>query len=309
MRSIEQGRESYYELCEPLMRLCMEVKKQRGEPVNLLVEFLQIWYTESELQHWLEQPEAFGRLDASYVVRALDALKRQPIDPKLKAQLKALGKCVGGSDPGLAFALLQEIASVQTSGELSAHFRALVLLSHKVNPATLDKLRLESGTLVADLEWGIPLWQQSLTKANSQEVFFLWLGASITLYALDEQKGTHLLQQLATLLIRFPAQANLAVLRCIRGVEPTKFANWFGVLAKQLLDQTSLLEVKRFNRVGIRMTKSLSGWLETRDSKIFLTLPSEERKLVIAFAEKMNPTKRDPGEQSKLVADLLKLQP
>ena len=67
--------------------------------------------------------------------------------------------------------------------------------------------------------------------------------------------------------------------------------------------------MKRFNRVGIRMTKSLSGWLETRDSKIFLTLPSEERKLVIAFAEKMNPTKRDPGEQSKLVADLLKLQP
>ena len=50
VRSIEQGRESYYELCEPLMRLCMEVKKQRGEPVSLFVEMLRIWYTEDQLE-------------------------------------------------------------------------------------------------------------------------------------------------------------------------------------------------------------------------------------------------------------------
>ena len=30
------------------MRLCMEVKKQRGEPVSLFVEMLRIWYMEDQ---------------------------------------------------------------------------------------------------------------------------------------------------------------------------------------------------------------------------------------------------------------------
>lgn len=308
VRSIEQGRESYYELCEPLMRLCMEVKKQRGEPVNLLVEFLQIWYTESELQHWLEQPDAFGRLDAAYVSKALDALKKQPLDPKLRAQFKALAKCAESSDPGPKLALMHEIASVQTSGELSAHFRALVLLSLEVGPVTLDNLRLESDTLAADLEWGLPLWHQAITKVNSHDMFVMLLNASITLYALDEQRGTHLLQQLSTLLIRFPAQANLAVFRCAMNLGPKKFENWFEVLTNQLAELHSPLEVNRFARVGTRMAMSLSSWFKTRDSKIFLVLPSEERKLVMAYAERMNSAQKNKGEQPKLVADLLKLQ-
>jgi DNA-binding transcriptional ArsR family regulator len=44
------GRESFYELREPLMRFCLEVKKQRGEPIHLFVEFLRLWYTRTQLQ-------------------------------------------------------------------------------------------------------------------------------------------------------------------------------------------------------------------------------------------------------------------
>jgi tetratricopeptide (TPR) repeat protein len=47
------GRESYYELREPLMRFCLEVKKQRGEPLRLFVDFLRFWYTREELQQKL----------------------------------------------------------------------------------------------------------------------------------------------------------------------------------------------------------------------------------------------------------------
>src|SRR6266545_7716805 len=48
------GRESYYELREPLMRLCIEVKKNRDEPIRLVVELLRSWYTSEELQRRLD---------------------------------------------------------------------------------------------------------------------------------------------------------------------------------------------------------------------------------------------------------------
>jgi tetratricopeptide (TPR) repeat protein len=42
--SNEVGRESFYELPEVLMRFCMEVKKFRGQWVELIVDFLKAWY-------------------------------------------------------------------------------------------------------------------------------------------------------------------------------------------------------------------------------------------------------------------------
>jgi tetratricopeptide (TPR) repeat protein len=50
----QNGRESFYELREVLMRLCLEVKKQRGQWVEIFVEFLKIWYPLSERQNQLK---------------------------------------------------------------------------------------------------------------------------------------------------------------------------------------------------------------------------------------------------------------
>jgi tetratricopeptide (TPR) repeat protein len=44
-----RGRFNYYEMREPLMRLCLEVKEQRGRNVELFVEFLRVWYSEEAL--------------------------------------------------------------------------------------------------------------------------------------------------------------------------------------------------------------------------------------------------------------------
>ena len=64
------GRASFYELQEPLMRICLEVKKQRGKPIKLFVDFLRIWYTDNELQKRLKiLPEE--SLERQYINHAL----------------------------------------------------------------------------------------------------------------------------------------------------------------------------------------------------------------------------------------------
>jgi tetratricopeptide (TPR) repeat protein len=65
------GRESYYEVREPLMRFCLEVKKQRGEPIRLFVDFLRLWYTPTELQQRLKLLPPHAALEREYVLRAL----------------------------------------------------------------------------------------------------------------------------------------------------------------------------------------------------------------------------------------------
>ena len=47
--SSKRGKESYYELAEPLMRLCLEVKNQRGRPLKLVAKFLKVWFPVSSL--------------------------------------------------------------------------------------------------------------------------------------------------------------------------------------------------------------------------------------------------------------------
>ena len=51
--SEKRGKESYYDMAEPLMRLCLEVKKQRGEPLKLVASFLRAWYSEDLLREGL----------------------------------------------------------------------------------------------------------------------------------------------------------------------------------------------------------------------------------------------------------------
>lgn len=53
-----RGRESLYEITEPLMRICVEVKEnQRHQPLRLLVDFLRVWYDDRELKHRLGKIE------------------------------------------------------------------------------------------------------------------------------------------------------------------------------------------------------------------------------------------------------------
>src|SRR5205823_6826988 len=78
VRSEASGRESYYELREPLMRLCIELKKNRGGPIRLLVDFLRLWHSRTELQRRLLalQPDALVEREyLSYAIRAYDEVQ------------------------------------------------------------------------------------------------------------------------------------------------------------------------------------------------------------------------------------------
>jgi len=73
VRSTVVGRESFYELREPLMRMGVEVKKQRGQPIRLFVEFLRYWYTPGELEARLELLQSPATLDREYLYTVLQA--------------------------------------------------------------------------------------------------------------------------------------------------------------------------------------------------------------------------------------------
>jgi len=72
VHDIAVGRESYYEIHAPLMRLCAEVKKQRGAPIRLFVEFLRLWYSRVELQQRLETLRSDATVERNYLLQALE---------------------------------------------------------------------------------------------------------------------------------------------------------------------------------------------------------------------------------------------
>ncbi|MEZ2225655.1 MAG: tetratricopeptide repeat protein [Microcoleus sp.] len=115
VKTEEIGRESWYELREPLMRFCLEVKKQRNEPVRLFVDFLRVWYTKAELQQRLGLRMAdvdFGDkesrfeywedlkpiphdavMEREYYRRALEEKERNEEDPRFKAYFDEIENC------------------------------------------------------------------------------------------------------------------------------------------------------------------------------------------------------------------------
>ena len=72
VQSEKRGKESYYELSEPLMRLCLEVKNQRGKPLQLIARFLKVWFTPDALQTQLKSSKSSGSRADAYRAFALD---------------------------------------------------------------------------------------------------------------------------------------------------------------------------------------------------------------------------------------------
>lgn len=67
------NRMSYWELREPLMRLCLDVKQARGEPLRMVVAFLRAWYGSRLLDELVRLP-AEAKLAKTYVREAFRSL-------------------------------------------------------------------------------------------------------------------------------------------------------------------------------------------------------------------------------------------
>jgi len=80
----QRGRESLYEISEPLMRICVEVKEtQRNQPLRLLVDFLRVWYDDQELSRRI------GTLGPATESRAYleSAVERNKVEGNLRKRL------------------------------------------------------------------------------------------------------------------------------------------------------------------------------------------------------------------------------
>lgn len=85
--SESEGRESFYELQEPLMRICLEAKTRRGTPNQLFISFLRVWFSRNELENRLKILPLEAIFDWECTQLALAEMETSD-DPKIAALLR-----------------------------------------------------------------------------------------------------------------------------------------------------------------------------------------------------------------------------
>jgi len=114
------GRESRYELSEPLMRLCVEVKENRRQPMRLIVDFLRIWYSRDQLQERLRSLPEQSVAERVYVQHAIQQIDSHSDDPRVRAILSDLERARQAAGQDEVIRLLEELA--ETRGEANDWF-------------------------------------------------------------------------------------------------------------------------------------------------------------------------------------------
>lgn len=109
------GRESFYELREPLMRLTVEVKKNRGEPIRLLVDFLRFWYSPEEIENQLDHLGGKPCLESDYLKKAHQELLSQADDPRITACKADYNDLVNKKDFKGAMEVADELLAIKSS--------------------------------------------------------------------------------------------------------------------------------------------------------------------------------------------------
>jgi tetratricopeptide (TPR) repeat protein len=117
LHSFAVGTDKYYELCEPLMRLSMEVKKHRGKPVGLLIDFLRLWYSPAELQQRLTSLPSDAALERTYALPALEVGKQDGEHPRIPVLCAEYQNGVEQQDFERALHAAEELTILRTRWE------------------------------------------------------------------------------------------------------------------------------------------------------------------------------------------------
>jgi DNA-binding MarR family transcriptional regulator len=88
--SLSVGRESRYELTEPMMRICVEVKDTQAEPISLIVQFLRIWYDRRETEAKLASLSKDEIRQREYLEAALVECVKSEAHPREQGLLEEL---------------------------------------------------------------------------------------------------------------------------------------------------------------------------------------------------------------------------
>jgi tetratricopeptide (TPR) repeat protein len=142
VRSYPEGRESFYELREVLMRFCLEVKKQRGETIQLFVDFLRLWYTRKELQQRLQMVKDDAPLERKYLLHALQMAKEESEDPRVAAYREELDAYLNKNDFIHALPLAEKLVAICGDAQdwLNRGYCLCCLRSWDEALASLDKV-------------------------------------------------------------------------------------------------------------------------------------------------------------------------
>jgi tetratricopeptide (TPR) repeat protein len=107
LTSTKRGRETYYELSEPLMRLAYEVKEQ--SLLQMLIEFLRIWYRPAEIDKL--RSAGLNQSTQAYVDAAYERSQTTP-DPRLKLLQQEIETATAENRPHELGTLWEEKAAV-----------------------------------------------------------------------------------------------------------------------------------------------------------------------------------------------------
>ncbi len=126
------GRESYYELNEPLLRICVEAKSHGGEPIRLLVEFLRYWFSRDELGERVAamQSDIPERMYFEAALKEYDSPEGHVhLSPAVARSCVALTKASRSGDKQSTNARAEELAEVSKIAEDWSHYtRGLAFL-------------------------------------------------------------------------------------------------------------------------------------------------------------------------------------
>ena len=112
LQSFQIGDARYYELHEPLMRLSFEVKKHRGKPIGLLLDFLRLWYSPAELKQKMALLPPKSSLDYSSMP-APKILEQNWKDPRIAACCREYAVAVLKKDYEHALRAAEDLASIR----------------------------------------------------------------------------------------------------------------------------------------------------------------------------------------------------
>jgi tetratricopeptide (TPR) repeat protein len=110
-----QGRESFYELQEPLMRICLEAKKRRGTPNQLFISFLRVRFSREELENRLEILPLEAIFDRECTLQALAEMEVSD-DPKISALLRDWNDAWENSKYEKMLEISEELLLIRGSG-------------------------------------------------------------------------------------------------------------------------------------------------------------------------------------------------
>ncbi len=112
LHTLRIGDESYYELREPLLRLSFEVKKHRGKPIGLLLDFLRMWYSPAELKQKLSVPPTAGAPE-HHLVPDLRTLEQKWEDPRIADCRRDYSEAAQKGDYERALKAAEEMVSMR----------------------------------------------------------------------------------------------------------------------------------------------------------------------------------------------------